>query len=129
MLSIRYPTEISRSQRSLLQIENFKANEYRNMLFYAGVFALHKSVKKTYFTHFALLITSLRLLTIERPDNDDIRSANEMLHYFVMQFKTIYGVENMDYKLHAHLHLPLQVARHGPLNKTSCFPFEGKKCK
>ncbi len=40
-------------------------------------------------------------------------------------------MKNMTYILHAHLHLPMQVLRFGPLHKFSYFPFKGhiKVCK
>jgi hypothetical protein len=38
---------------------------------------------------------------------------------------TLYGNSEMTFTVHAHLHLPNQVERFGPLNKISAFPFEG----
>ena len=40
-------------------------------------------------------------------------------------FDTLYGSQNVSFNVHCHLHLPDQVKRFGPLNKLSCFPFEG----
>ncbi len=67
----------------------------------------------------------MRLLTCKKITKKRIEDAQTLINFFVMQYKTTYGIELMDYKLHAHLHFPLQVQRYGGLNKMSCYPFEG----
>jgi hypothetical protein len=106
-------------------MNNFKANEYRNILFYAGIYCFAKILNKDYFTHFSIYITAMRLLTKEKITIKNIEDASILINHFVMQFKHKYGIENMDYKLHAHLHFPDQVERYGGLNSLNCFAFEG----
>ncbi len=120
-----YPNEINRNQRTFDELYNFKANEFRNILFYAAIPAFALILDKKKFTHFAHYIIAMRLMTSKNITKKKIEDAQTLINYFVMQYKTIYGIENMDYKLHAHLHFPLQVQRFGGLNTTSCFPFEG----
>ena len=50
-----------------------------------------------------------------------------MLSFYIIinDFETLYGSHNVSFNVHSHLHLPDQVERFGPLNKLSCFPFEG----
>ncbi len=124
--NIHYPKEIKRSQRSFNDINNFKANEFRNLLFYSIVPIFGLLLEKRYYTHFLTYLTAMRLLTCKNITRKTIEDAQKLINHFVMQYKTIYHIENMDYKLHAHLHFPLQVQRFGGLNLTSCFPFEGK---
>jgi hypothetical protein len=122
-----YPNEIKRTQRSFNEINNFKANEFRNLLFYSVIPAFGLILDKKRFTHFAIYIIAMRIMTCKEITEKKIEDAQLLINYFVMQYKTIYGIENMNYKLHAHLHFPLQVQRYGTLNKTSCFPFEGTR--
>ena len=123
--AIRYPSEISRSQRPLATFTNFKANEFRNLLFYCSILSFFGVVEKRIFTHLAIYAVAIRILTVDYITPNDVNNANSLLTYFVMHFKTIYGEDNMDYKLHAHLHYALQVINYGPLHWITCFPFEG----
>jgi hypothetical protein len=41
------------------------------------------------------------------------------------ELQRLYGDFKMTYTAHAHIHLPAQVSRFGPLDKTSCFVFKG----
>jgi hypothetical protein len=120
-----YPNDINRNQRSLVEINNFKANEFRNLLFYSIIPAFGLILDRKKFTHFTIYIIAMRLMTSKDITQKKIEEAQSLINYFVMQYKTIYGIENMNYKLHAHLHFPLQVQRYGGLNTLSCFPFEG----
>jgi hypothetical protein len=97
------------------------------MLFYLGVPCFLGIQTKKHFTHFALLLTAIRLLTSDEISKDDVLNASNLINCFIRQFKLFYGKENMSYKLHAHSHYPLQVLRYGGLNLNNCFAFEGIK--
>jgi hypothetical protein len=79
----------------LQDINNFKANEYRNILFYAGIYAFSNLVDMQYFTHFSLYVTAMRLLSKENINIKNLEDAKVLIEHFVMQFKTKYGIENM----------------------------------
>jgi len=70
-------------------------------------------------------VTAIRLLSKENIQNDDIKSADILLRVFISQYEQLYGEGEMTFNLHSHIHLPLQVARFGPITKLSCFAFEG----
>ena len=127
ILKLKYPNEISRNQRSINDLKNFKANELRNITFYYGSTVFKEALKKKYFIHFAAYTTSIRLMTQRKISKEDLNDAFVLMNYFIKRFNQLYGDENMDYKLHAHSHLPLQVLSYGPLNFLSCFPFEGNR--
>jgi hypothetical protein len=78
------------------------------------------------YIHFMCYVTFIRLLTREHVSDSNLDNARILIEYFVKRFATLYGIEKMSFNLHAHLHLVDQVARFGPLNKHSCFGFEGK---
>ena len=69
-------------------------------------------------------VTAIRLLSKEDITKDDIKSADLLLRVFINQFEELYGEDEMTFNLHSHIHLPLQVARFGPITKLSCFAFE-----
>jgi len=124
--NIRFPLEFPRAIRQLSEINDFKATEFRNFLFYLIVFVFQKILPDEYYEHFLLYVTAIRLLCQHQISMEDLMDANCLLNYFSFQFKRLYGIENMSYKLHAHIHLITQIFRYGRLNTISCFPFEGK---
>lgn len=131
MLNIKFPSEFPRTQRSLKEIEKFKANEFRNLVFYSLVYVLKSYLKPEFYNHFLLYVVFLRILTQDSILPAEIEYSKDLIHLFMMNFKELYMEEHMSFNLHAHLHLPDQVALFGPLNKISCFSFEGvfKICK
>jgi hypothetical protein len=126
----KYPSEFPRTQRKLKELKRFKASEFRNFIFYLTP-ALKEILSAEIFNHYLVYATAIRLLTDDCLELDHIKSAQNLINYFVRTFSDIYGIENMPYKLHSHLHLPSQVLNFGPINKVSSFPFEGvfKICK
>lgn len=50
--------------------------------------------------------------------------ADDLMKYFVDQFKTLYGAEELVYNVHCLCHLAEDVRRFGPLDRVSAFPFE-----
>jgi hypothetical protein len=124
--NIRYPIEFSRAIRSLSEINDFKANEFRNYLFYLIVFVFQDLLPDEYYEHFLLYVVAIRLLCQNQIHMDHLIDANGLLNYFSFQFKRFYGIEHMSYKLHAHIHLITQVFQYRRLNQISCFPFESK---
>lgn len=50
--------------------------------------------------------------------------ANELLHYFVKTFETIYGRQHISHNVHVILHLTEDYQHFGPLDNCSAFPFE-----
>lgn len=78
-----------------------------------------------YYEHILQHICFLRLLTKKSLTANYIQLADMLINQFVKNFEKLYVEENMSSNLHAHLHLPNQCSLFGPLNKISCFPFEG----
>jgi hypothetical protein len=125
LLLIKYTSEMGRSQRALTFLSYFKANELRNLIFYALVYVLKEIMREKVYEHFLLYAIFIRLLTKKKISEKDLVIAQLIIEEFVQNFANIYGSENMKSNLHAHLHLTEQCKKFGPLNKMSCFPFEG----
>ncbi len=121
---VKYTNESPRLQRSFSDINNFKANEFRNILFYTAIPCFIDIVDKKIFTHLALYITSMRIFTKQNISKENIEDAHLLISHFIFHFKTIYKEEKMDYKLHAHIHFANQVINYGGLNETNSFAFE-----
>lgn len=125
MLSlVKFPTEFPRAQKSLDELQYFKANEYRNFILYVGPIILKDILEPKYYTHFLAYATAIRLLTEDKVDADSIHKADLLMNYFVKRFGQLYSSDNVTYNLHAHLHLASIVKNNAPLHKISAFPFE-----
>ena len=126
-IKVRYPNEIKRHQREVFEnLGDLKGNEFRNVLFY--LVPLFKDfLKDNFFIHFSAYATALRLMCQVKISKDDLRDAYFLMDYFVRRFghKNMYGLVNMDYKLHVHLHYATQVLNYGSLAYITCFIFEG----
>ena len=81
-------------------------------------------LKKNIFQHWAAYVTSLRLLCQKTISKEDLNHAFILMDYFVRRFSAIYVIENMDYKVHVHVHYALQVLSYGSLIYITCFIFE-----
>ena len=124
LLRVRLPLEFSRATRSLNERGYFKTNEWRTMAFYLMLPLLFGYLKDEYFENLLKYVIFLRLLCQDEITDSDIMDAKELIIDFTVQFQDLYETDDMKFNLHAHLHLPSQVWKYGPLNKISCFPFE-----
>lgn len=124
ILSIKLPSEIKRATRSINDRHHYKANEFRYIAYYL-TFALFKdNLKLEFFNNMLKYIIFLRLLSQDFVTKSHIKDAELLIKSFITEYESLYGKDFMSYNTHAHLHLPAQVAKFGPLTKLSCFPFE-----
>ena len=128
---IKYPSEFPNWRVSFFSSYKLKASDYRTFICYTGPFLLMDIIDVDFFKHFLVYATAIRLLSQENVTAVYIRHADVLLRYFVQTFVALYEEDNLNYNLHAHLHLATQVSLFGPLHKLSCFAFEGmlKMCK
>ncbi len=92
----KYPSEFPRTQRKLKELKRFKASEFRNFIFYLAP-ALKEILSAEIFNHYLVYATAIRLLTDDCLELDHIKSAQNLINYFVRTFSDIYGIENMPY--------------------------------
>ena len=120
------PCDFSRKPRSLKQLKNFKATEFRLFLLYLGPVLLKKVLPDKQYRHFLLLACGIRILC----SNEDVYSslsiqfANKLLRKFVEKYNIAYPDSSVVYNIHSLIHLSADVERMGGLEVFSAFPFE-----
>ena len=90
------------------------------------IYILKEALPQEYYEHLLHYILFLRILTKDKISAQEINLARHLIVKFIKEFEThFYGTINLKYNLHAHLHLPDQVAEMGPIHKSSAFAGEG----
>ena len=101
----------------------FKANEYRNFIFYTS-FCLKDFLSEKYFNNILKYIIFLRLLIQDFIDENDLILSQQLIEDFINEYQELYGKENMTYNLHAHFHFKLlnsdQYIKHLILHLKEC---------
>lgn len=118
------PSDFARDCRSLEDISNFKATEFRQFLLYGCIVFLKDLVDEYIYEHWLLLHTAVRLLSSESLSSDNIDKAETLLKRFVEQYPLIYGIDTMTYILHVLIHIPYFSRLYGPLDSFSAYKFE-----
>lgn len=119
------PREFARKPRSLIEVDRWKATEYRLFLLYTGPVVLSKVLPDEMYKNFLLLSAAVHILlspSLCKPAL--IQHAEVLLINFVQHFQGLYGQENVVYNVHSLIHLPQDALRYGPLDNVSAFPFE-----
>lgn len=126
LLSLRndIPTEFSRKPRSLLEVRNWKATEFRQFLLYTGPVVLAGKLPKCMYHCFMLLSVALTILLSEELCESHCDYAEQLLTAFVKNFASLYGQGALVYNVHNLLHLAQDARRYGALDSVSSFPFE-----
>lgn len=123
-LSKFVPLEFNRKPHSLFELARWKATVLRFFLLYAGPIILTGHLKNKYVIHFNSLAVAIRILCHPKDCRSKNEYANELLRYFVRQFKTIYGQDYTVFNVHNLIHLAADAYNYGPLDSFSSFPFE-----
>lgn len=118
------PTEFSRSPRSLEEVTQWKATEFRLLLLYLGPAVLQYFLSKSHMIHFNALNCAVRILCDPRECIRNNRYAQDLMIFFVDNMELLYGKETLIYNVHNLIHISTDVLNHGPLDSFSCFPFE-----
>lgn len=118
------PQEFVRKQRTLTELDHWKATEFRTFLCYTGKAALKNIIPETYFKHFLLLMWGIRILSHSKNCSFNNKCAAELITEFVQQFEPLYGKEQLSYIVHSLLHLANDVKEFGDVNSYSAFKFK-----
>ena len=121
------PSEFARQPRSLLEMDRWKATEFRQFLLYTGPVVLRRVVSVEIYQHFLCLCVSLSIMLQSNTEkrNTYLPYAQELLVYFVKKCKDIYGETFTVYNVHGLLHLHEDVRFFQcSLNGVSGFPYE-----
>jgi hypothetical protein len=128
---IQPPIEVRNMIRYLDDIANFKGKEYENLVLYYSIPILTNVLHDNYLKHWSLFVHALHLLLSEKITEQELETADDLLHRFVKQVQILYKNQSNDlpckqmtFNVHLLLHLVDHVRRWGPLMRVSAFAFE-----
>lgn len=126
MISIKkyIPKEFCRKPRSLLDIDRFKATEFRQFLLYTGLVVLKDFLPNNMYSHFLLLSSGIRILVSPHLCIIMNADAQRLLEHFIIDYGEIYGYEYVTYNVHNLSHLCNDVKNFGCVDNFSAFPAE-----
>lgn len=126
-LSKYIPKEFNRKPRSLIEINRWKATEFRMFLLYISFGILDKNdgiLSQSQIEHFYCLSCAIRIFCDTSSTESAVDYGNDLLLYFVQEFKNLYGKKYVVSNLHNLIHLARYVKLYGALDTFSAFPFE-----
>jgi hypothetical protein len=121
------PSEFARQPRTLLELERWKATEFRQFLLYTGPIVLRNVVKSSIYTHFLMLsiAVSIMLNASDEKRNSLMAYAKQLIDRFIEYCPMLYGSTFTVYNIHNLKHLHEDCVNHQcSLNDISAFPFE-----
>ena len=109
-----------------MDVDRWKATEYRQFLLYAGKIVLKDILRKDLYDHFMSLSVAITILVSPHTARShSLRMyAHDLLAYFISQGSTLYGAEFLVYNVHSLVHLTAEVESYGSLDECLAFPFE-----
>lgn len=122
--AIKPPNRVTRVPISLTDISHFKASEWRSFLFLYSLPCLYGILPDEYFQHYLLLVEAMFILLSASISVSELSRAKNLLRYFCVKIKPLYGARYESSNMHLLLHLVDKVKYIGPLWTTSLFYFE-----
>lgn len=117
------PKEFQRRIRSFGQCMQFKATEFRSVLFYTFPFLFKNLLATKFYDHFLLLHFAMHIYA--SPDYAHmLDNAKFCIEQFLLKLSELYGFESCTFNSHSLLHMHEFVRRLGPLDCFSAFKFE-----
>ena len=123
----KMPADFARQPRTMIEMERWKATEFRQFLLYTGSIALKKVLSPKMYEHFLSLMVAVSILLMSDDErrNYYVPYARQLLSYFVDNCKEYYGKTFTVYNVHNLLHLADDVETfQSSLNEISAFKFE-----
>ena len=118
------PGEFSRKPRSLMEVDRWKATEFRQLLLYTGPVVLLGNLRDALYKNFLLLHVALYILVSPSLCQQYCDYAEQLLVLFVTHYSDLYGRNMVVYNVHCLVHLANEVRIYGCLDTISAFPFE-----
>lgn len=118
------PNEFVRKPRPIKEAKRYKATELRQFLLYTGVIVLENNLDKNKYEHFLTLHVAVRILLSDLLMQTMTDYAEELLKYFVLSSKLIYGPQILSHNFHNLLHITDDARKYGNLNLFSNFSSE-----
>lgn len=121
--AMRLPREFARKGRSLVEVDRWKATEFRTFLLYTGPVALKDHLPNVLYHNFMLLHVAIRILCCPSLCLQYCDFAEKLLITFVEHFQSVYG-NYVVYNIHGLTHLANDARQFGVLHNFAAFPFE-----
>ena len=118
------PRTFARKPRSLVDVDRWKATEFRQFLLYTSKIVLNGILREEQFQHFLCLSVASCILVCPMLSQSHRDYAKQLMEYFVEQGRILYGDEFLVYNVHSMVHLADEVKEFGSLDACSSFPFE-----
>lgn len=123
-LSAFVPREFVRKQRSLSEINRWKATAFRLFLLYTGIVALKGNLKDELYNNFLLIFVASSILINPNGCDELYAYADTLLTLFVRDMQALYGHTMCLYNVHGLTYLSSDAEKFGSLDNVSAFPFE-----
>ena len=118
------PSDFARRGRSLRDIDNWKATEFRLFLLYAGPVVLRGILPAGKYKHFLLFSLGTYILLLPNCSDEFKEAARKLLYQFVTNVPKLYSKSFMVSSFHCLLHLTDDARSFGSLNNCNAFCFE-----
>ena len=120
------PREFGRKPRSLHEVSQWKATEFRQFLLYSGLVVLIDILPEQFYANFKMLFVSMTILLSPSmcANSENCKYVEELLKVFVTNFSSLYGKSSIVYNVHSLIHLPQDARKYGALDNISSFPYE-----
>ena len=120
------PCDFNRKPRTLVDVDLFKATEFRSILLYTGMFIFRKALPKKLYEHLILLSFLCRILCDETmiAHEENLVFANRLSYSFVKHYEKLYSRLTLSYNVHCLIHIVDDVKRLGCLDNFSAFAYE-----
>ena len=124
LLSIKPPSFIPITPRSIDQRAKWRANEYLNFLLFYSLPVFFGIMESRYYLNLMKLVVGMECLLDKRIKRANLEIVQEILVSFVKEAQQLYSSEIMLSGMHEILHLVDCTLTFGPLNCTNSFQFE-----
>jgi len=118
------PKSFARKPRSLVEVDRWKATEFRLFLLYFGKLVLKEILNEDLYENFLTLSVAISILVSPSLVEAYHGYANELLEHFVLRCKELYGEEFLVYNVHSMIHMSAEARQFGCLDNCSGFIFE-----
>ncbi|CAN7943221.1 unnamed protein product [Ixodes pacificus] len=117
-------SDFGRKPRSLLDLDRWKAVEFRLLVLYTGPIVLYSRVPDPFFFNFMTLHAAITILCSPKLCLEYVDYSEQLLVHFVETYISLYGRDKVSHNVHNLIHIANDVRTHGPLDGWSAFPFE-----
>lgn len=116
--------EFLRKGRSLLEVDRWKATEFRQLMLYTGPVVLQNCLPKQLYSPYLLLVVSIYCYSSTFLSSAYCHYSSQLLRLFVNDIGRLYGEDQYVCSMHGLVDLADDVSKYGVLDNFSSFVFE-----